>query len=413
MLLSRTSGSSGLGTSGDRRWGAAYGWDAAAERGRPGRRVGMPLRILILNWRDPHHPRAGGAERATYELARRWVSLGHQVTWFAASFPGSRDRDVLDGIDLVRAGSQVSVPLHAFLYYRRIGREQFDVVIDEVNTVPFLAPLYARVPTLLYVHQLTRSVWFYEAPLPLACVGYLLEPFWLQVYRTTPILTVSPSTARDIRRFGLRGAMSVVLNGVDTALPALPDRGEKATVPTLLYVGRVTASKRVPALLSMVAYLKHEERVIARLQILGTLSHRDRRSLLRRAHRLGVSAQLELLGRQSEEAKRALMISAHLLVMASVREGWGLAVSEAAGCGTPAVVYDVPGLRDSTVDGVTGLLATVNTPRHMARAVAGLLRDSDTYERMRVEGWRRARAMTWDAAAVQACRCLTAAQPAG
>ena len=108
-----------------------------------------PLRILILNWRDIRHPAAGGAERVTYEMARRWGEWGHHVTWFAASFPGAAGRETIDGIDVWRAGSQATVHWQAFRHYRRHFEGRFDVIVDEVNTLPFFTPLYAREPAVL------------------------------------------------------------------------------------------------------------------------------------------------------------------------------------------------------------------------------------------------------------------------
>jgi hypothetical protein len=61
------------------------------------------MKILILNWRDPMHPLAGGAERSVLEHAKYWKNMGAEITWFASAFPGSKNRDIVSGIQIIRA----------------------------------------------------------------------------------------------------------------------------------------------------------------------------------------------------------------------------------------------------------------------------------------------------------------------
>ena len=112
------------------------------------------MRILILNWRCPRNPKAGGAELFTFELARRLVGHGDEVEWFSASFPGAPEREELEGIRFVRAGTQWTVHFNAIRLYRRELRHRFDVVIDEVNTIPFFTPLWSSV-----LHSLSTRVY--------------------------------------------------------------------------------------------------------------------------------------------------------------------------------------------------------------------------------------------------------------
>src|SRR5689334_21363534 len=130
------------------------------------------MRILILNWRCPFHPKSGGAEALTYRLAHHLAVNGHEVVWFSAWFPGAALEETVDGITLVRRGSQASVHLHAANWFRG-QRGRFDVIVDEVNTVPFFAHLYADAPTVALFPQLAREVWWYEAAFPVNAIGYL------------------------------------------------------------------------------------------------------------------------------------------------------------------------------------------------------------------------------------------------
>lgn len=370
-----------------------------------------PRHVVILNWRDITHPHAGGAEKVTHEIARRWVSWGHRVTLFCASYPGAVGRETVDGIHIVRRGRQQTVHWEAYWQYRREFRGRCDIIVDEVNTVPFLAPLYAREPVLMFSHQLAREVWRYEAPFPLSTVGYVLEPLYLQVYRRTPIMTVSQSTRDDLRRLGLLGPYSIIPEAVDTqALTPLPSINTKENRLTLAFVGRVVPSKRVDHILTALKGLHRAGVPEARLWVIGAWDDAYRRELDRIIASLGLKDNVTFYGHIDEATKELLLARAHALIMTSVREGWGLVVTEANLLGTPAVVYDVPGLRDSTRDGETGSVCKSNTPEAIVHAVMSLHRDPALYARLRTCAWSTAQSLNWDRTARAAWeaveRCL-------
>ena len=209
------------------------------------------MHIAIFNWRDVKHPQAGGAEVVTYQVARRWAADGHRVTWFAASFPDAPPRETLDGVEVVRRGRQYTVHYHAWRFYCRELCGQVDVVIDQVNTIPFFTPLYVHEQTFVWAHQLAREVWWYEMIFPISLIGYLLEPLYWRVYRRTPALVGADSIESDLRRLGLREFVHFHY-GVDIA--PLPDPPTRQPGPlTVLYVGRVVPSKRVDDVLKAVA----------------------------------------------------------------------------------------------------------------------------------------------------------------
>ena len=149
------------------------------------------MHVLLLNWRDLKHPRKGGAEVLTHGIFKRLVDRGHRVTWFASDFPGALARETMDGIDIVRGGNALTVRAHAYRYYQSLS--DVDVVVDEINTIPFFTPLYARSPVVAFICQLAREVWFYETPAVVGRIGYTIEPFYLRPYRDVPTMTISES----------------------------------------------------------------------------------------------------------------------------------------------------------------------------------------------------------------------------
>jgi glycosyltransferase involved in cell wall biosynthesis len=368
-----------------------------------------PRRLLVLNWRDITHPRAGGAEKVTHEIARRWVTWGHQVTMFCASYRDAAPEESIDGVAVVRRGRQQTVHLEAFRHYRRLRRGRYDLVIDQINTIPFFTPLYAREPVLMFSHQLAREVWHYEAPWPASAAGYLAEPFYLRVYRHTPIMTVSQSTKDDLRSLGLAGPCYIIPEAVDTKAPErLPPMETKEPSLTLVSVGRVVPSKRVDHLIRTLKRLHEAGLVQARLWIIGPWDEKYRRRLDCCVAALGLANHVTFFGRVDAASKENLLARAHVLVMASVREGWGLAVTEANVLGTPAIVYNVPGLRDSTRDGETGLVCQDNYPSALAQAVASLHADAPLYARVRHRAWAMARELNWDQTARAAWNAVEA-----
>jgi glycosyltransferase involved in cell wall biosynthesis len=335
------------------------------------------MRILILNWRCPKHPRAGGAEFLTHEVAKRLVAGGHEVEWFSAAFPGSEPEECLDGVHVVRGGRQWTVHLHAFRRYFRQLRPRFDVVIDEVNTIPFFTPLWADIPVVMLIYQLAREVWWYESPFPLSLLGFMLEPLYLRVYRRKPVFTESTSTLLDLQRVGLTGPITVLPVGIDDSAYVLRP---KTLSPNFLYVGRLAPSKRVGHIIRGFDIFR---RIVphARLWLIGDGPSRHGRALRRLVMNLGLENSVDFLGRVSQVEKCERMAQAHALLMASVREGWGLVVTEANACGTPAIVYDVPGLRDAVIHEETGLVV-LPAPDKLADGMLRLWTDSFLYQRL-------------------------------
>jgi glycosyltransferase involved in cell wall biosynthesis len=298
------------------------------------------VRILVLNWRDLAHPAAGGAEVYTEQVLRRWVRDGHDVTLFAAAVPGRRAVEDVDGYRVVRGGNRYEVYREARVWWRRHGRGRFDIVIDETNTVPFQAHEWVDdgARTIALVHQTCEEIWHVNAPFPTDRLGrYVLEPNWLRRLARGPILAVSESTRDALARFGAHD-VTVVPEGYEPPpLPALPP---KETRPTAVFCGRMVGYKRPLDVIHAVTAARREIPDL-RVWMIGGGPDLDR---LRAIAPSGV----EFLGRVSEEVKHDRMARAHVHLATSVREGWGLVVTEAAALGTPTIAYDVPGLRDST-----------------------------------------------------------------
>lgn len=296
------------------------------------------MRVLILNWKDTANPHAGGAEVFTEEVGKELVARGHEVALFASTVAGRQAEETKDGVHVVRRGGRLGVYRAARRFWKDVGEGRFDVVVDEINTRPFLTPRWVRgTPVVALIHQLANEIWAYETPFPVSMIGrHLLEPWWLRAYRDVPALTVSESSAESLRRLHGWRDVTVVREGhTQHRVPAVP----KEPQPTVVFLGRLVGMKRPQdAVDAFGAIARHDPS--ARLWVIGDGPLLTK---LSRATPNGV----DFLGRLGRDDVLDRLSRAHVLVATSVREGWGLNVSEAAMCGTPTIGYAVPGLVDS------------------------------------------------------------------
>jgi glycosyltransferase involved in cell wall biosynthesis len=371
------------------------------------------MNILWFNWKDRSNPLAGGAEVVNEELARRLAQDGHTVTFIVAGFPGSKEQTTRHGFRIVRVGGRFTSYLAAWRYYRRHRAELApDLVIDECNTMPYFASLYTGgVPTVLLIHQLCRGIWFSEFPQPLSTIGYLLEPLYLRILSKLPVITVSESTKRDLMRYGFRAQnIHIISEGIEPRpIPSLT-AAKKYPHPTLLCLGAMRSMKRT---LHQIRAFELAKAAIPDLELIvaGDSSSRYGQKVLRAIMRSSYASDIYYHGRVSPAKKLSLMQHSHLILATSIKEGWGLTVTEANAQGTPAVAYNADGLRDSIRHGQTGLLTITNTPQALAEAAVTLLRDPKRYQAFRHTAWRWSHYITFDRSYADLKRALSLSKP--
>ena len=349
------------------------------------------MKILILNWRDIKNPAWGGAEIFTHEIARRLAANGHEVTVFAAAFPGCRGEEEIEGYRVVRRGGKHTIYLHAALGYFTRFRGNVDLVVDEINGIPFFTPLYVSERKVFVVFHIVGRIWFLEFARPFADVLFRLEKAALWLYRGIPTIAISQSTKKDLLGSGMRD-VRVLRLGVNTPRLERPARKE----PFLfVFVGRLKKAKRPDhCVLAMEIFCRKFPK--ARLKIIGTGDVAVEAQLRRLVAEKGLGGNVELLGHIPEKDKNRIVASAQAILVPSVREGWGLIVTEANAVGTPAIGYDVNGLRDSITNGVNGFLVPDGSAQGIAKAMEKAMEKSNT---MPVSSIRASRAYSWDSCA--------------
>jgi glycosyltransferase involved in cell wall biosynthesis len=357
------------------------------------------MRFLMLNWRDPRNPKSGGAERVSLAFLAALRKRGHEVYWFANDFPGGRPAEVIEDLHIVRGGGSGSSVVKAVRWYRR--QERFDLVIDQHHGIPWYAPWWARTNCVAYIHEVLGPIWKAFYPWPWSAIGAWQERWTHWFYRRVPFWTPSESTRRSLLQNGVR-SVTVIPNGTDaTPLPAL--EAKPLTNPVrLIAVSRLAPNKRVDHAIEALRLLLQRGES-AQLTVVG--GGEQEAQLRQRAELPQLKGHVTLTGQVSEEEKNRQLRQAHFLVHASIREGWGLNVIEANAMGTPAIVYPVGGLVDSTVDGQTGIVTRAETPDAIADAVMACA-SPEGYERLRVNAWERSKTFAWNRVLPQACEWL-------
>jgi glycosyltransferase involved in cell wall biosynthesis len=344
------------------------------------------MRVLWFNWRDIKHPEAGGAELFTHEVMLRLVKRGYDMTLYCAGFLNGLKTENIDGVEIIRDGGKYSVYNKAKNYYKKHGNN-YDLVIDEVNTRPFLTPKFVKgKPILALYHSLTRGGWFHETFFPINYIGYYyLERKWLSYYKDVMTVTVSNSSKEGLESMGLKKIL-IVPEGVSvTPLSRVP---VKASTPLIVFVGRLKRHKLPQHAIEAFTIIKKEV-PSAKLWIIGE------GYLRKELEKLGVK-DVTFLGHVEDELKFDILRQAHLILVPATLEGWGLVVTESNAMGTPAVAYDVAGLRDSIIDGKTGILVKDNSPESLARSAISLLNDQDTLCELSFNALSFSRNFSWD-----------------
>ena len=372
--------------------------------------TGRPQRILVVNWQDWTHPQAGGAEIHLRETFRRLAGRGHRVDLLCVSHGDAASEERLDGINVIRRGGSratfnFAVPRawRAFL-----SRNDYDVVVDDINKVPFYTPLFVEPPVVALVHHLFGATIFQETNPAFGSYLFLSERPIPIVYRRCPFIAVSPSTAADLERRGVEpDRIHVIPNG----LPDVPDEdallaSPKSPEPLFVYLGRIKRYKRIELLLEAFARIA-PALPGARLVIAGDGDHRA--ELERAAGRLALDGRVEFPGWVGEDDKWRLLRRAWAVGYTSPKEGWGFSSIEAQRVGTIAIVSDAPGLRDTVVDGVTGRVVPHGDVAALAGALMAAAADPAARARMEAAAIERARGYTWDAAAEATESVLAAA----
>lgn len=349
-------------------------------------------RVHVLAWRDLDDDEAGGSENHADEFMRRWQDAGLSVMHRTSHAVGRPSVDVRHGYDVVRRGGRMTV-FPRVAISETLGRMgPYDALVEIWNGVPWLSPIWCRKPRILILHHIHGPMWNQMFPKPIASLGRTIETRLAPpLYRRTPTVTTSTDTHEELMHLGWKPEM--VTTGPVGVDDFFSPGGDKTTHPSILAVGRQAPVKRFLDLLEQVR--RTRERVPnVTLTLVGDGPERGSIESWIRDHD---ASWVTLTGRVERTVLRDHYRRSWIVASASLAEGWGLALTEAAGCATPAVATDISGHRCSVLHDRTGILAPLT---ELGDAMAAVLSDEVLRKRLSTEAERRARTLTWDALAV-------------
>jgi len=336
------------------------------------------MRIVFLAWRDTAHPQAGGSEVVIDQLATRLTERGHHVLLLHGGTSGNHN------YQSARIGGNYTQYLRAPLSFLRRSKG-VDVVVDVENGVPYFSPLWQRKPIVGLVHHIHTQQWGMQFPEPIAAVGRWLEG-WLmpRVYRRAPFVSVSPSTTDGLVDLGIdRSHISTIEMGLDFE----PLDPSPSTEPRFIVLSRLVPHKRVELALKMWEFVR--PMTGGKLVIVGDGPELDKLRAL-------AGPDVEFTGWVNEARKRTELSHAWLLIHPAHHEGWGTVVMEAAAASVPTIAFDVAGVRDSVLDGISGYLA--EDEDDFVEQWISLASNADRRTEMSIAANARAASFTWDRA---------------
>ena len=336
------------------------------------------MKILMLAWRDMKNPKKGGAEIVTDIYLKGLTNLGHEVTLFTAAFTGAKSSEKYNSYKIIRKGGSLTVSLHG-LHYAKSHEKRFDVIIDQVNTIPFFTPLSIK-KRVAFFHQLCKNIWFHESKFPISWIGYLFESIYLKLYKNTKIFVVSESTKKDLIKYAWAKEKNIL---VENQIDFKPISKILEKEDYFVFCGRLTKSKRVHDCIKALSKVKS-----SKLYIIGSGNEKYKKYLNKLISKLNMGKRVIFTGKISNNERNKIMSKALAILVTSQREGWGLIVTEANANGTIAITYNIEGVVDANK---TGYICSENNPKELAKLMTKVKQNSKELEKKNLKSLEFAR----------------------
>lgn len=324
------------------------------------------MNILILSWRDPLNPLAGGAEKVTLEYAKYWIKKGHSVYWVASKYELANDNELHEGIQVVRVGHKLgqtvgnlifTYPMFLIAMVLKVFsfRSNFkaDLIIDQIHGLPFFTPLYVQGRKVLWVCEVADEIWKKMFPVPISFAGRVLEKIVYSLYKNCEIWAISKSTKNDILKINNNLNVKVIPLGI--YLPKIEKKVEKSTNPSAVFLARIVKMKGAEAAINAC------RKIIKRypkftLTMIGSGPPEYLTYLKNLCTKYELTKVVKFVGRVSEKEKYTYLQRAHFMIHPSYKEGFGLTVLEAGSCGTPTIARGGSSLEELITHDKDGLV---------------------------------------------------------
>ncbi len=352
------------------------------------------MKILIFNWQDIKNPFGGGAEVHLHEIFSRIAKMDHEVWLYCCKVKDLEPYEEIDGIKIIRNSNRNTFNFSVrSAYINKFQKENFDIIIDDINKIPFYTPLYVKEPLLAISHHFFGNSIYREANPISASYVYFSEKLMDLVYKKTQFTVVSQSTMDEFISRGYNPENFSIVHNAITQEKFPMKVANKSEFPTIAYFGRLKKYKSIDHLLFAFAKLV---RIFpeARLHILGKGDFMP--SLQKLAVELNIYDKAKFFGYVSETEKIELLSSAWVVVNTSMKEGWGITNIEANACGTPVISANVPGLKDSVSEGISGLLYDYGNINQLYEKLEAILSNQQLRNNLSEGSIQWASRFSWD-----------------
>ena len=346
------------------------------------------MNVLILNWRDPKNPLAGGAEKLNLEILKPLIERGDNVTWYAKSVRGLPNTEIYQGIKIIRFGGLVThfIFWPFFILMGKFGKVDF--IIDSIHGIGYFSNILApKTKKVILICEVALNLWDETFPLPISTIGRILEKLMFISYSKNRFWTISQSTLEDLTTMRIQKHNIKILPMGFNAPPDL-NKQKKYSTPTALFVGRLAEMKGVKDAIESIALLNFNPGKKWSLRIIGRGSEEFERKLREKVSALGIKKYVDFLGFASENEKFYEMSRTWVLLVPSSREGWGMIVTEANYAGTQVVAYDSAGLRDSVKKSSTKNLIIGRRPESIRATLKNIKKPLEIHSGLR-PGWEK------------------------
>lgn len=367
-----------------------------------------------MNWRDIRDPLGGGAELHLHSILKEAVARGWDVDLVCSSYKGASPRETIDGINIFRHGHwAVANFVLPGVVKRRLKTMPYDLILEDINKIPFYTPLYAQgVPVLAVVPHLFGTTVYRETNPLTATYVYGAERLIPWVYRHVDFEVISPSTKDDLVARGIKPErVHTIYCGMDHDRFHLDEPPARSATPLVVAWSRLRKYKSNDVAIKAFAHIL---KAIPEAKMLIMGRGPDEKRLRRLVQRLGLDQAVEFRGFMPWQELVRTLHQAHVFLNPSPKEGWGLTVIEANSCGLPVVASDRPGLKDSVRDGVTGALVPYGDDQAFAREALNLLRNDQLWLERSEEARQWAATFSWSRCAEESLQLMArvAGQPA-
>lgn len=357
------------------------------------------MKILIINWQDIKNPFGGGAEVHLHQIFSRIVKMGNEVTLFCCEIENMPKNEVIDGINVIRHGNRNTFNFGVKKYYlENFADENFDIVIDDVNKIPFYTKDFVKKPLMGISHHFFGTSIFKEVNPIAALYVYLSEFVMKYKYKNIPFSVVSESTLDEFKHKNYDTSnFKIIYNAIDQSKFDFEVK-KKEDILTITYFGRLKKYKSVQHLLLAYSLIK-DKLPNSQIYIIGKGDYSNKLKEL--AIELNIEKNVKFWGFVDEETKIDLLSRSHIVVNTSIKEGWGITNIETNACGTPVISADSPGLRDSVKVGESGYLYKYGDTQELSQIILRVLQNNDERIKLSEGALQWAKNFSWDKSAQQ------------